>query len=129
VLIDRPGAAAGPGSAAARAAVARMAAEVAHSHSLIVFPEGTRSIDGEIGAFRSGLYHLARLCPYAELIPVYVDNLHRVLPKGEYLPVPMLSRVVFGPPLAAAAHEDKQTFLSRARVALLDLRGAGASAN
>lgn len=125
VLIDRGGT---PG-ADARASLARMAAELAGRHSLIVFPEGTRSRDGAIGAFKSGLFHLSRLCPGAELIPVYVGNLHRVLPKGEFLPVPMLSRVVFGPPLHAPSGEGKEAFLSRARAALLDLRGADAASN
>jgi 1-acyl-sn-glycerol-3-phosphate acyltransferase len=125
VLIDRGG-----DASAARASLARMANEVAEHHSLIVFPEGTRSLDGEIGTFKSGLFHLARLRPEAELVPVYVDNMHRVLPKGEYLPVPMLSRVVFGPPLGGLADEDKPAFLARARGALLQLRnGHGPAAN
>jgi len=130
VLIDR-GVTPERAGAAARASLARMAAEVAGHHSLIVFPEGTRSRDGEIGAFKSGLFHLSRLCPDAELIPVYVGNLHRVLPKGEFLPVPMLSRVVFGPPLAAPAEgeEGKQAFLARARAALVHLRGSHADSN
>ena len=80
-------------------------------------------MNGEIGHFKSGLYHLSRLRPDAELIPVYLENLNRILPKGEVLPVPMLSRVVFGPPLPARDHEDKQAFLTRARDALLQLRG------
>lgn len=129
VLIDRGGAAVGCGASAARESIARMAEEMAQHRSLIVFPEGTRSRDGEIGAFKSGLYHLARLRPEAELIPVYVDNMHRVLPKGEFLPVPMLSRVVFGPPLHAGTDEDKQAFLARARGALLQLRGGHASSS
>lgn len=129
VLIDRRSAASGYAAAAARAALARMAGEMAQQHSLIVFPEGTRSPDGRIGAFKSGLFHLSRLCPDAELIPVYVDNLHRVLPKGEFLPVPMLSRVVFGPPVRAVRGEDKLAFLSRARGALLHLRGLDVSSN
>ena len=129
VLIDRGGAVTGNGAAAARAALAKMAAEMAQRHSLIVFPEGTRSLDGEIGAFKSGLFHLSRLCPDAELVPVFVGNLHRVLPKGEFLPVPLLSRVIFGPPLRALAAEDKEAFLTRARDALLRLRGFDASSN
>src|SRR5262245_44174476 len=129
VLIDRGGGTPACRHAAARASLARMAGEVAQHHSLIVFPEGTRSRDGEIGLFKSGLFHLSRLCPEAELIPVYVGNLHRVLPKGEFLPVPMLSRIVFGPPLDALAGEDKTAFLARARGALLCLRAADASSN
>ena len=129
VLIDRGGGEQSGRQAAARASLERMAGEVARHHSLIVFPEGTRSRDGEIGAFKSGLFHLSRLCPDAELIPVYVGNLHRVLPKGEFLPVPMLSRVVFGLPLPALEGEDKTAFLSRARTALLRLRATDGSWN
>jgi hypothetical protein len=75
-----------------------------------------------VGAFKSGLYHLAQLRQDAELIPVYLENLNRILPKGEVLPVPMLSRVVFGPPLTAIAYERKEDFLARARDALIHLR-------
>ena len=106
--------------ASARAAVERMADAMGERDSLIFFPEGTRSTDGVIGPFKSGLYHLSRLRPDAELIPVHVENLNRILPKGEVLPVPMLSRVVFGPPIRSAA-EDKQDFLNAARDALLGL--------
>jgi 1-acyl-sn-glycerol-3-phosphate acyltransferase len=92
-------------------------------YSLIVFPEGTRGRDGEIGSFKSGLYHLSRLRPDVELIPVYLENLNRILPKGEVLPVPMLSRVAFGQPLVTNIDEHKQEFLARARKALLQLKG------
>jgi 1-acyl-sn-glycerol-3-phosphate acyltransferase len=107
---------------AAKASVTRMVDELGHRCSLIVFPEGTRAVDGEVGAFKSGLFHLSRLRPDVELVPVYLENLNRILPKGEVLPVPMLSRVVFGSPLACRAHEDKHVFLSRAREALIQLR-------
>jgi 1-acyl-sn-glycerol-3-phosphate acyltransferase len=123
VLIQRAAPAANDPRAAARATVERMAAEIGDRDSLIVFPEGTRGRDGEIGTFKSGLYHLSRLRPHAGLIPVFLENLHRILPKGEVLPVPMLSRVVFGPPLATKADEEKQEFLARARDALIQLRG------
>ena len=123
VLIQRPRPDSGQAVAAARASVQRMADDIGDRQSLIVFPEGTRSLNGEIGSFKSGLYHLARLRPDAELIPVYLENLNRILPKGEVLPVPMLSRVVFGPPLGTRLDEDKHEFLARARQALVQLRG------
>ena len=130
ILIDRnptgvftPGARAARSSAcAARTSIQHIASEMGCRCSLIIFPEGTRTTTGEIGRFKSGLYHLARLRPDVELIPVYLENLNRILPKGECLPVPMLGRVVFGAPLAAAADEDKETFLARARDAILQLR-------
>jgi len=122
VLIDRGHAGGEEAAASARASVQRMADEMADRNSLIVFPEGTRSLNGEVGTFKSGLYHLARLRPDAELIPVHLENLNRILPKGELLPVPMLSRVVFGPPLHIDAAGDKQEFLARARAALIQLK-------
>ena len=124
VLIQRSNAESTDGRAAARASIARMAEEMGARNSLIVFPEGTRGRNNEISAFKSGLYHLARLRPDVELIPVYLENLNRILPKGEVLPVPMLSRVVFGRPLVTNVNEDKQEFLARARLALLRLKGA-----
>jgi 1-acyl-sn-glycerol-3-phosphate acyltransferase len=122
VLIDRGNGALQTSVEAARVSVQRLAHEMGNRHSLIVFPEGTRSPNGEIGPFKSGLYHLSRLRPDAELIPVRLENLNRILPKGETLPVPMLSRVMFGPPLRTSADEGKDEFLAKARTALLELR-------
>jgi 1-acyl-sn-glycerol-3-phosphate acyltransferase len=121
VLIER-----GKGSdkAGAQAAIAHMAREMGDQYSLIVFPEGTRSLDGVVGAFKSGLYHLSRLRPDVELVPVYLENLNRILPKGESLPVPMMSRIVFGPVFDANGSDDKDGFLLRAREALTRLRDA-----
>ena len=121
ILIDRRSD--GPPSAdAARAAVEYMAHEMGNRFSLIVFPEGTRSANGEIGAFRSGLYHLARLRHDAEVVPVHLENLNRILPKGEILPVPMLSRLRFGEALPRHPDETKDQFLVRSRHALLALQ-------
>jgi 1-acyl-sn-glycerol-3-phosphate acyltransferase len=119
VLIER----AGHSIPAAAASIQRMAEEMGQSHSLIVFPEGTRGTNGRLGPFKSGLYHLSRARPDVELVPVYLENLNRILPKGEMLPVPMLSRVVFGPALPPSPHDGKQEFLVRARDALILLRG------
>jgi 1-acyl-sn-glycerol-3-phosphate acyltransferase len=123
VLIERGSTGSTKCLAAARASIQRMADEIGDRHSLIVFPEGTRGLNGEVGSFKSGLFHLSRLRPDAELIPVHLENLNRILPKGEVLPVPMLSRVVFGPPFTTRPGEDKHDFLARARTALIELRG------
>jgi 1-acyl-sn-glycerol-3-phosphate acyltransferase len=121
VLIDRGVAAGRP--AAARATIAAMTEALDLGGSLIIFPEGTRSLNGTVGPFKSGLYHLSRLRPGIDLIPVLLENTHRILPKGHVVPVPARTRVVFGTPLRAADGEDKQTFLARARGALLMLGG------
>ena len=121
VLIDRA-VSGGPRTAPAGAQIERIAEEMGTRDSLILFPEGTRGADSEPGPFKSGLFHLSQLRPDVELIPVYLENLNRILPKGEVLPVPMLSRLVFGPPLSTNALDDKRAFLARARAALISLR-------
>ena len=122
VLVERRGADAGSAVDHARAAVEQMACEMGCHDSLIVFPEGTRSANGEVGPFKSGLYHLSRARPDAELVPVHLENLNRILPKGEALPVPMMSRVTFGPVLPVWSGEQKAAFLERARSALIELQ-------
>jgi len=122
VLIDRGAPGAARTRESAEAAISQMATAMGTEGSLIVFPEGTRSTNGEIGPFKSGLFYLSQARPDVELIPVYLQNLNRILPKGELLPVPMLSRVIFGPPLTPVTGEDKDAFLARARQALLALK-------
>lgn len=91
--------------------------------SLIFFPEGTRGSGDQIAPFKSGLYRLAIEFPQLQLVPVYIDNLNRVLPKGEMLPVPLICSALFGAPLRPDEGESRQDFLQRARAALLQLSG------
>lgn len=89
---------------------------------LILFPEGTRNMGDEpLLPFKSGLYHLARRRPETELVPVWLANLNRVLPKGQVLPVPLLCTATFGPAITLWPDEVKEAFLTRARGALLAL--------
>jgi 1-acyl-sn-glycerol-3-phosphate acyltransferase len=92
--------------------------------SLVIFPEGTRSNKGVPQAFKSGLFHLAEQFPGVSLIPTWIDNVQRVMPKGEVVPVPILCTVTFGAPLQLQPGEDKRAFLARARDAVLAQRPA-----
>lgn len=92
------------------------------SCSIIIFPEGGRYSGVDPMPFKSGLYHLAQKRPELELVPVLIDNLNRVLPKGEVLPVPLLGSVTFGPPIHLLKGESKTAFLDRARQALAIIR-------
>lgn len=95
---------------------------VAQGDSLIFFPEGTRNLSDEpLLPLRSGLYHLAAAHPQVELVPVWIANLNRVMPKGRALPLPLLCTLSFGEPLHLQADESKQAFLERAGQALLNL--------
>jgi len=127
VLIDR--------NPATRSAdpIALMCEALDSGASLILFPEGTRNVgdDEPLLPFRSGLWRLARARPGVELVPCWIANVGRVLPKGELLPIPLLCTVYFGTPIEVTESDDKDAFLARARQALLDLRakhdpGAGA---
>jgi len=101
-----------------------MIREIGQQYSIIVFPEGGRAtgINPEVGEFKSGLYYLCKKRPDLELIPVYIDNMNRILPRGEVLPVPLLSRVTFGPPMWLEKGEAKTDFLERARQAVRKLK-------
>ncbi|MEX2187778.1 MAG: lysophospholipid acyltransferase family protein [Pirellulales bacterium] len=101
-----------------------MLREIGDKYSLIVFPEGSRSSGEEIGEFKSGLYYLCKKRPDLELIPVHIENLNRILPRGEFLPVPLLSCITFGSPMWLEAGEPKLAFLQRARDAVRTLKEA-----
>ena len=61
-----------------------MASALDTGASLIVFPEGTRNTtEAKLLPFKSGIYHLASRRPDVEFVPVWIENLHRVMPKGE----------------------------------------------
>lgn len=95
---------------------------LAMGDSLIVFPEGTRNTTDEVLLpFKSGLYRVACRRPDVQLVPVWMENLGRVLPKGEIIPLPLLCSVNFGAPMQLQPGEEKAAFLDRARQALLDL--------
>jgi 1-acyl-sn-glycerol-3-phosphate acyltransferase len=123
VLIERAAAEGDARSAAVRGreAVERMVDGLGRANSLILFPEGTRGTGEQIAEFKSGLYYLCRERPDVELVPVRLENLNRVLPKGEFIPVPMVSRITFGPPMLLAEDEPKDVFLERARRAIEEL--------
>lgn len=90
--------------------------------SIIIFPEGTRGHSGEPQKFKSGLYTLAQMFPEVVLVPAWIDNVQRVMPKGEVVPVPILCSVSFGAPIRVEAGEERRPFLDRAREAVIALR-------
>lgn len=99
-----------------------MIREIQNTHSLIVFPEGSRNTEGEMNEFKSGLYYLAKKRPDLELVPVYMENMNRILPRGEVVPVPLLSSITIGAPIFLETGEPKHLFLTRAREAIRQLR-------
>lgn len=102
--------------------LAPLVAALTQGDSLILFPEGTRGHTEEPQPFKSGLYNLARQFPQVVLVPTWIHNVQRVMPKGEVIPVPVLCSVTFGTPIQLAVGEERSAFLSRAREAVLSLR-------
>ncbi|MBL8482132.1 MAG: 1-acyl-sn-glycerol-3-phosphate acyltransferase [Rhodocyclaceae bacterium] len=94
---------------------------LAAGDSLILFPEGTRNMGEGLLRFRSGIFHLAETFPDVELVPVWLENLGRAMPKGILIPLPLLCTLTFGAPLKRHAGETREAFLERLRAALLQL--------
>lgn len=90
--------------------------------SIVIFPEGTRGHADEPQPFKSGLFKLAQMFPQVVLVPAWINNVQRVMPKGEVVPVPILCSVTFGAPVALEAGEERRPFLDRARAAVMALR-------
>ena len=129
VLVQRGGAAQAASEeqarATGRATIEELAEALGETDSLIIFPEGTRGTGESIAPFRSGLFHLAKRKPDAELMTVYLENLNRILPKGEMLPVPLISSLTFGAPMHVDTNESKEAFLERTHGAVCELRRGG----
>lgn len=102
--------------------ISQILAAMGTSGSIIIFPEGGRFQGPDPMPFKSGLYHLAQKRPDVEMVPVLMENLNRILPKGEVLPVPLLGSVTFGAPIQLLSGEPKPVFLERARKAITGLR-------
>lgn len=123
VLVPRRRAnAAGDPHVEAAKVIDQLAEAMGTTDSLIFFPEGTRGTGEAIAPFRSGLYYLAKQRPDVELVPVYLENLSRILPKGEVFPVPLAGLLTFGEPMQLGAAEGKAEFLERACAAVGALR-------
>ena len=119
---DPVGAAAPPAAPEGPDPLAPLIEALTSGDSIIIFPEGTRGHLGEPQKFKSGLYTLATLFPDVVLVPAWIDNIQRVMPKGEVVPVPILCSVTFGAPLRVEAGEERRPFLDRARAAVIALR-------
>ncbi len=102
-----------------------MVSAMGQEFSLILFPEGGRQTTPDPQPFKAGLFHLAKKRPDVELVPVWIENLNRILPKGEVLPAPLMGSLTFGEPIRLQEGETKIDFLERARQAVMALRQTG----
>ncbi|WP_238475580.1 lysophospholipid acyltransferase family protein [Rhodophyticola sp. CCM32] len=90
--------------------------------SLIIFPEGGRNTtETSLLPFKSGIYNIASARPQVDLVPVWIENLNSVMPKGKIIPIPLLCTVTFGAPIHVEEGETREAFLTRAQAAVLAL--------
>lgn len=99
--------------------VDQMKACIESGQSLIIFPEGTRNPDGEMGVFHSGLAHLLGKVGAVQVIPAYLVNMGRSLPKGEFIPVPFFCEIRLGKPLILRGN--RKEIMSSLETAIRDL--------
>jgi 1-acyl-sn-glycerol-3-phosphate acyltransferase len=86
--------------------------------SLIFFPEGTRGPGAILQPLKPGIFHLARWFPNVDIVPVWIDNSYRILPKGFAIPVPLLCSITFGSPLRWREGQQQEEFLAEVREAM-----------
>ena len=88
-----------------------------------MFPEGTRNTGDDILLpLKSGLSPGTRRLPQRAVVPVWIENLKRVLPKGVLVPIPLACTVALRHAHCAGRGGRQASFLARARTAMLDMR-------
>ncbi|HEU5100064.1 MAG TPA: lysophospholipid acyltransferase family protein [Roseiflexaceae bacterium] len=96
-------------------------------YGVLLFPEGTRSQNGQLGPFRSGIGRLMAEFPDIPVIPVWLEGTARVLPKKASIPRPVSVQAHFGAPVehVPARLEDKASWrlaATQVREAVMRLR-------
>jgi 1-acyl-sn-glycerol-3-phosphate acyltransferase len=97
----------------------RMRQAIESGQSLIIFPEGTRGSGKQIGEFKSGVAHLIAKLPGVAVVPAYLVNMGRSLPKGEFIPVPFFCEIRIGVPRIFEG--DRQEIIKALEAAVLEL--------
>jgi 1-acyl-sn-glycerol-3-phosphate acyltransferase len=104
------------------AEVRRAAALIRSGRSVVSFPEGTRSRDGEVGCFKAGAF-VAAIEAGVPIVPVAIAGAGAVLPPPGFMVRPGTIRVSVGEPIPTVGRElDERAdlaALARTRVAQL----------
>jgi 1-acyl-sn-glycerol-3-phosphate acyltransferase len=100
-----------------------MVEALGNGYSLLIFPEGTRGASSEeIGRFKAGVAYLVEKVPGLPVVPAYLENMGRSLPKGAVIPVPFFCKVTIGPPRTYSGSSAQ--IVAAIEAAVRELKGA-----
>jgi len=88
--------------------------------NLVLFPEGSRSVDGRMGEFKPGVGHLANETG-APVVPLHIRGAYQIMPRGQKLPLPGPARVRIGKPMTPGPKEGSRDFTARVEKAVRTL--------
>ena len=93
-----------------------------NGHSITVFPEGTRSPDGQIHAFKSGAFIMA-IEAGVPVLPVVIKGTFKAGPKSAIRVIPHPIELVVGPPISSEGLEmkDRGYLNARSREVMLEM--------
>ena len=96
------------------------AKRIKNGTSVLIFPEGTRSVDGRLQSFKKGGFHLA-LKSGCDLLPVTIRNSHNIVPKGSLRVNRGIITMTIGKPLPVKAYSKRNTdqLMNRVREAIM----------
>jgi 1-acyl-sn-glycerol-3-phosphate acyltransferase len=113
----------------------RLARSVLHAgRPVLIFPEGTRSKDGQLQPFKPGI-GLLGLELGVPIVPCHIEGTHAALPKGKAVPRRAKIRVTFAPPITMAEYRARHPAADRrqlyrcvaedVRAVIANMQGAG----
>lgn len=109
---------------AARRSIDQAAARIRAGSSVAIFPEGTRSRDGQLGPFKKGGLHLA-ITAGVPIVPVGIRGAHEVMPRGSLILRRGPVMIEIGAPIETKnlSPEDRNALLDRVRAEVARLSG------